>query len=216
VFLAMPLLFRRLRLTTIRKLLYCSFLGLLILLASRAPTPLARAHADLDRSDPTADAVLTTAPTQIQLWFTQELFRRQGQNSIELYAADGSRQDQGEAVINDDDRTLLTVALQPDLPPGVYTVRWQAVSAEDGHESTGEFTFTIGTGAAAVITDTATAVVATPTTPPPVATATVTPAPTATQPPTTGTGFSCFGVPLAVFVAVGVLWGSRRRPFPVM
>lgn len=170
----------------------------------------ALAHADLDRADPTADAVLTTAPTQVQLWFTQELFRRAGMNTIEVYAADGSRQDQGEAAINDDDRTLLTVALQPDLRPGVYTVRWQALSSEDGHDSAGEFTFTIAAGAAAAtapVTPTVVLTAAT-ATPPPVATPTD--APTATPSPITGTGLSCFGVPLALLTAVGLLWVSRR------
>ena len=198
--------------TTIRKLIYCCLLALPILLASQTQSRSALAHADLDRSDPAADAVLTSAPTQVQLWFTQELFRRQGQNRIEVYAADGSRQEQGEAAINDDDRTLLTVALQPDLPPGVYTVRWKAVSSEDGHESAGEFTFTIATGDAAATpvndaaTPTALLTPADTATPTPVTTPT--PAPTATQPPTAGTGFSCFGVPMAL--VIGALWVSRR------
>lgn len=202
--------------TTIRTLFYCALLGLLFWLASQGPGRLALAHADLDRSDPAADAVLTTAPTQVQIWFTQELFRRPGQNFIEVYAADGSRQDQGEAVINDDDRTLLTVALQPDLPPGVYTVRWNAVSSDDGHESVGKFTFTVGTvgtGETTMTTPTAAPPTAT-ATPPPVATPTV--APTATPAPTTATGFSCFGIPVASFLAGGLLWASRRRPYPVM
>ena len=198
---------------TIRKLLYCSFLGLLILLASQAQSPLALAHADLDRSDPAANAVLTTAPSQVQLWFTQELFRRKEQNRIEVYAADGNRYDQGDAVINDDDRTLLRVALQPELPSGIYTVRWNAVSSEDGHESAGEFIFTIATGdaAAAPVTAAATSTAL----PTPAATATLAPvatptlAPTATQPPTTETGLSCFGLPL--LLVVGALWVSRRR-----
>ena len=199
--------------TTLQKILYRSLLVLLSLLASQAPTRLALAHADLDRSDPAADAVLTTAPTQVQLWFTQELFRRQEQNRIEVYAADGNRYDQGDAVINDDDRTLLTVALQPALPSGVYTVRWNAVSSEDGHESAGEFIFTVATGdtAAAPVTAAATSTAL----PTPAATATLAPvatptlAPTATQPPTTETGLSCFGLPL--LLVVGALWVSRRR-----
>ena len=200
--------------TTLRKIAYRCLLVLFSLLASQAPGRVALAHADLDRSDPAADALLTTAPTQVQLWFTQELFRRQGMNSIEVYAADGSRQDQGDATINDDDRTLITVALKPDLPPGVYTVRWQALSAEDGHDSAGEFTFTVETGTA--VEPTAPTAAVTPTevptaataTPPPVATPTS--APTATPSPATGTGLSCFGVPLS-FLAVGLLWASRRR-----
>ena len=82
------------------------------------------AHAEYDHSEPAADAVVESAPTQVRVWFTQELFRRKGENSIEVYQADGTRVDLDDLAISDDDRTLMTVSLKPAVPAGLYTVRW--------------------------------------------------------------------------------------------
>ena len=101
------------------------------------------AHADYDRAVPAADEVVSQAPQQVQVWFTQELFRREGQNSLEVYGPDDQRVDQDDAAIDDDDRTLMTVSLQSALADGVYTVRWRTLSADDGDEADGEFQFTI-------------------------------------------------------------------------
>lgn len=122
---------------------------LMALAAVGLQTFIVRAHADYERSDPPAGATLTEAPTQVQIWFTQELFRRQGENYIQVYTADGERVDLDDAVISDDDRTLMTVSLAPDLADGIYTVRWRALSADDGHAEDGEFTFTVGDAATA-------------------------------------------------------------------
>ena len=43
--------------------------------------------------------------------------------------------------------TRMTVSL-PALETGVYTVSWKAVSATDGHQTEGAFTFSVGTGVA--------------------------------------------------------------------
>jgi copper resistance protein C len=104
----------------------------------------ASAHADYERSEPPAETVVTAAPTEVRIYFTQDLFRRQGMNGVEVYGADGVRVDQDDPVIDDDNRRLLSVTLQPSLPDGLYTVRWFSLSAEDGHEGEGEFTFTVG------------------------------------------------------------------------
>lgn len=113
------------------------------------PAPsLTWAHAEYARSEPAADAVIAEAPAEVHVWFTQELFRREGANNLEVTGPDGTRVDQGDARIDDDDRTHLLVSLQPELPPGRYIVRWQALSIEDGHEGEGEFVFTVDPSAA--------------------------------------------------------------------
>jgi len=101
------------------------------------------AHADYDRSMPSAGEVVSESPQQVQVWFTQELFRREGQNVLEVYGPNDQRADQDDAAIDDDDRKLMSVSLQSDLPNGVYTVRWRTLSADDGDEAEGEFQFTI-------------------------------------------------------------------------
>ena len=97
------------------------------------------AHADYDDAVPAAGAVVSQAPQQVQVWFTQELFRREGQNALEVYGPDDQRVDQDDAAIDDDNRKLMTVSLQSDLPNGVYTVRWRTLSADDGDDAEGEF-----------------------------------------------------------------------------
>ena len=101
------------------------------------------AHADYDDAVPAAGEVVSQTPQQVQIWFTQELFRREGQNSLEVYGPDDQRVDQDDAAIDDDNRKLMTVSLLSDLPNGVYTVRWRTLSADDGDDAEGEFQFTI-------------------------------------------------------------------------
>ena len=120
-------------------------LGLAMLLAT-IHFPLSTAvlaHADYDHSVPAADELVLQTPQQVQVWFTQELFRREGQNSLEVYGPDEQRVDLDDFAIDDDDRKLMTVSLPPDLANGVYTVRWRSLSADDGDEASGQFQFTI-------------------------------------------------------------------------
>lgn len=82
----------------------------------------AQAHADYERSDPAAGAVIPSAPDAVDIWFSQELFRREGENWIIVLGPDGAEVHEGEAQIDDDDRARMWVALQPDLRDGEYQV----------------------------------------------------------------------------------------------
>lgn len=106
--------------------------------------PAVAAHARLARSEPAADAVVAAAPAMVKLWFTEEL-RTQG-TTAEVVDAQGRRVDRGDAQVdlNDPDRKLVVLSLQPNLPHGTYTVRWTSVSAEDGDTERGEFQFHVG------------------------------------------------------------------------
>ena len=131
-------------LTQLRKGI-AKLLGLALLLVT-IHYPLATAvlaHSDYDRSGPAADEVVLQAPQQVQVWFTQELFRREGKNSLEVYGPGQQRIDLDDAAIDDDDRKLMTVSLPPDLANGVYIVRWRTLSADDGDDANGEFQFTV-------------------------------------------------------------------------
>ncbi|MFN8440057.1 MAG: copper resistance protein CopC [Caldilineaceae bacterium] len=209
-----------------RKLALPLFAGLLLTLLLLVPVQRLYAHAEYDHSEPAADAVMDTAPTQVRIWFTQELFRHKGANSIEVEGPDGSRVDQNDFAIDDDDRTLASVSLSPTLSAGVYTVHWVATSSEDGHEAKGEFTFTIGntssggtqaesqTLSTTVESATATSIPE----PMPTATdtvqATVTSAPTpATQPTSTGSGSTlpCLGGTMPLAMVLGAVIAGRKR-----
>jgi methionine-rich copper-binding protein CopC len=126
-----------------RRLLQIFLLVALPFVAAGLTSHVVRAHAGYVQSIPAADAVIAEAPERLQIWFTQELFRRQGENRIEVHAPDGQRIDLDDAAIDDDDRRLMTVSLPADLPPGQYSVRWRTLSSEDGHEGRGEFVFTV-------------------------------------------------------------------------
>ncbi len=169
------------------------------------------AHAGYARSEPGAGAVVATAPSEIVIWFEQDMFRRAGENGIAVLGPDGAAVQTGEAAIDDDDRRVLSVPLAANLAPGVYTVNWHTLSAEDGDDAEGSFTFTYDPAAA--VTSTPMPAAATPTelgqapTPLP-ATPTVAAAPSATPAPAGG---GCGGAlaPAVGLVVVG--FGLRRR-----
>lgn len=194
--------------------------------ALRQPIQRVVAHAQYDRAEPAADAILATPPKVVRIWFTEELFRREGSNGIEVYDATNTRVDLDDATIDDDDRTLMRVSLRPDLSSGPYTVRWKTLSADDGHEGSGEFYFTIEGGATTVVpaentaeTSATVAISTTATAQPttadtaPAITPQATAQPTATAGPSSpSTGLSCLGVvmPLMIFMALE-LGGQRRH-----
>jgi copper resistance protein C len=165
------------------------------------------AHAAYLRSEPGAGAVVSAGPARVDIWFTQDLFRRQGENWIEVSGSDGSVAHVGEAQIDDDDRRHMWVALDGDLPAGAYSVRWRSLSAEDGDDEEGTFTFTL---------DPQTQVTSTP-----MSAASATPAVTATSPvvtpstvpiqtPTPASG-PCGAALLPAVGLLGVCFGRCRR-----
>lgn len=180
---------------------------------------LARAHAEYERSEPAADAVIPAAPPEVHIWFTEELFRRQDVNAIEVSGPDGNRVDQNDIQLEDDDRKHAFVSLQPNLPPGLYTVSWRNLSIEDGHEGSGEFSFTVEAGAeeAPLQANPTAAQQPTAKTPTsiPASTATLPPTPASppmpTPPPSSG-GLPCLGGLLlgGVFLTVLTI-GQHRR-----
>jgi copper resistance protein C len=103
----------------------------------------ARAHSEYERSEPAADARIPRAPSRVDVWFTQELFRRSGANTLTVHAPDGRRVDDGVPVIDDSDRTHLSVGVTGPLAPGGYHVTWSSLSALDGDTAEGFFAFTI-------------------------------------------------------------------------
>ena len=128
---------------TSRQLLWISSLATAVLLAVGSPPGRAAAHAAYERSNPPADGRLRAAPARLDVWFTQELFRRAGSNGLAVIGPTGDPVHVGEATIDDADRKHLSVELAGDLPPGEYTVRWSSLSATDGDTAAGSFVFTV-------------------------------------------------------------------------
>jgi methionine-rich copper-binding protein CopC len=112
----------------------------------------AQAHARYLRSEPGADAIVATPPARVDIWFTQELFRRQGENSIRVIGPGGDEVQVGETQFDEDDRKHIWVNLQSGLEAGVYQVEWRNLSVEDGHSEEGSFSFTLDPQAEATST----------------------------------------------------------------
>ncbi len=100
------------------------------------------AHALLITATPAPNAILNEAPNLIELWMTEPV--ESGFTRIKVLDSNGIQVQDGDTIIDPADATHVTVAL-PDLPEGIYTVSWKALSILDGHITTGTFPFAIGT-----------------------------------------------------------------------
>ncbi|MFF2129276.1 copper resistance CopC/CopD family protein [Streptomyces olivochromogenes] len=105
-------------------------------LAGAAP---ASAHAALTGSDPQQGAVVSRAPTQVSLTFSEKVAMSDG--SVRVLDPKGKRVDTGKTT--DLGGTTYGVKLHSGLPDGTFTVTYQVVSA-DSHPVSGAFTFSVG------------------------------------------------------------------------
>lgn len=128
--------------TNSRRLLAALALGLT---ACWLFAPSASAHAAYESSSPAFAERLSESPSEISIRFTQELFRREGANTMELVDTQSSDLLADYAIdpvrINNDDRKLMSAAIPVELPPGRYAVRWTNLSAEDGDTDSGWLPF---------------------------------------------------------------------------
>ena len=210
-----------------RRALLLAVAGALLLAGS------AYAHADYLRSAPGENSVVSAPPERVDIWFTQELFRRQGENRIEVFDPGGQPMHAGEAQVDNDDRAHLWVALLPELAPGTYRVMWYSLSAEDGDNDEGEFSFTFDPQAEVTSTPMGVETSGVPAegpggdqaTPPPsqppdenqppaalpADTTTQTPTPPAAQSEPGAQSNRCLGGAVPVAGLVAVAWALRRR-----
>jgi hypothetical protein len=99
----------------------------------------AQAHAFLDHAVPAVGSTVTTAPTQVLLFFTQDL--EPAFSGATIADANDRPVPSGPAVF--DRRNKMEMLLNPPkLPPGHYTVRWHALSV-DTHRTEGSFGFDV-------------------------------------------------------------------------
>ena len=109
--------------TTSRTLLM-AVLGALIALPGTSLS-----HSLLVRSQPGQRSTVTRPPERVQMWFSERLEPAYAAASVWNEA--GKQVDGGDAAVDQDDRTMLSVST-PDLGPGRYTVRFRVLSV-DGH-----------------------------------------------------------------------------------
>jgi copper resistance protein C len=97
------------------------------------------AHAFLDHAEPKVGSTVINSPTEIKVWFTQNL--EPAFSTLEVQDTQGKEVDKKDAHLDDKDKSLFLVSL-PQLPTGTYTVIWHAVSV-DTHKTQGRFEFTV-------------------------------------------------------------------------
>ncbi|HEY7123503.1 MAG TPA: copper resistance protein CopC [Ktedonobacterales bacterium] len=115
----------------------------------------ASAHAAYDHSTPAAGAVLATAPTQVAVFFKENIDPKQ--SNLAVYhmtdSKDLSSFDEEAKQVSPDNGTQyplsdpksMTITMQGD-GDGIYAVAWHTVSADDGDPDSGVFFFGVGKG----------------------------------------------------------------------
>jgi len=96
-------------------------------------------HAFLERAEPRVGSTVRTAPSQVRVWFTENL--EPAFSTLEVWNQDGKRVDGGTAAVSPASPTMLQVPIKA-LGPGTYRVKWRVLSV-DTHVTEGAFTFRV-------------------------------------------------------------------------
>jgi methionine-rich copper-binding protein CopC len=115
--------------------IFASALSLLFLTASAA---VAHAHASLAHATPADGSIMSAAPHEVVLTFTERL--EAAFSKVTVINASGSEVSQGKVQVDD---ATMRISLKP-LNAGIYKVNWRAVSS-DTHKIEGNFTFRVDT-----------------------------------------------------------------------
>jgi len=98
------------------------------------------AHAHVAASSPAKDAVVQATPASVTLTLTEGL--EAAFSSLTLLDASGKAVPTAKSALAPNDGKTLVLPIGKDLPAGVYTVKWQALS-KDGHKTSGSWSFTV-------------------------------------------------------------------------
>jgi methionine-rich copper-binding protein CopC len=99
----------------------------------------AQAHAKLVGSMPAADSVVAGPVEHLDLVFSEEIA---GKLSGAVVSAMGAAMP-SSAKLDPMSARKLDITPQHPLGPGAYKVEWRAVASDDGHRTTGTFSFTV-------------------------------------------------------------------------
>ena len=120
-----------------RKGLLLALLGVALISAVAGE---ASAHANYVSSNPAAGQILPRGPANVTVTLSEQIER--GQESIRVTNSNGTQVDLGNTEVSPTDPFTMSVGLEP-IGPGIYTATWNAVSAVDGHFTTGSFSFAV-------------------------------------------------------------------------
>ncbi|HZQ05820.1 MAG TPA: protease inhibitor I42 family protein [Anaerolineae bacterium] len=117
----------------------------LIVILLKSTASIAFAHAEIDTCTPAINGTVATAPDKLTCTTTEALDPKG--SSLSVFDAAGTSVDKGDSAVdlNDADRKTISVSLDTSkMKDGVYTVKWKTLSADDGDDADGSFTFTMG------------------------------------------------------------------------
>jgi methionine-rich copper-binding protein CopC len=100
----------------------------------------ALAHAMLERATPRVGSVIGSAPTEIELQFSEGV--EPALSKVTLRNVRGGAISLGAAATAPSDQRILRAPVRGHLDAGIYRVDWRAVSV-DSHVTQGDFEFTI-------------------------------------------------------------------------
>ena len=104
-------------------------------------TPVVHAHSQLVTSVPAAGEVVSIAPDSIRLVFSEPI--EGAYTKVDVLDPVGKTLAAGIGSPDPSDPYSLVAPLPP-LAAGIFTVEWRALSAADGHKTSGFFTFGVG------------------------------------------------------------------------
>src|SRR3972149_1778197 len=107
----------------LRGLLFATAALVAVVAVTAVLTREASAHAAYDRSEPAKNAVVPAPPAQVDVYYTQDLARRQGAYFLRVFSEDGTQVSLGDGIIDDDNRRHMFATLSPGLSAGRYIVR---------------------------------------------------------------------------------------------
>lgn len=118
-----------------------SALILVFLAAALTLTTQVFAHADYERSAPDRNEVVPESPEQLDVYFTQDIRKTEGANSLIVLDETGAQVNLDDGIVDDDDRLHMFTELPSNLPPGRYVVEWMTLSDLDDDDASGAFCF---------------------------------------------------------------------------
>jgi hypothetical protein len=85
---------------------------------------------------------VATTPRRVSVWFSEPVDIRG--TSLAVFDATGAQVDQRDSAADRFERNVVAVSLPPDLPDGIYTVMWKALTGDDAGRTSGQFQFGVG------------------------------------------------------------------------
>src|SRR3954454_7895871 len=100
------------------------------------------AHAILLQSDPANSAILKSPPSQVRMWFSEDLNPTFSTAQV-ISGANRQRVDTQDAHVPSNNSREMDLSLSSNVAPGTYIVIWRTQSADDGHVLSGSFLFSV-------------------------------------------------------------------------